>query len=121
MVVISIVIVGFVQSIAVTKRIAYKRGYDIDSSQELISLGMANLVGGMFQSYPVSGAIGQSAVSDDVGAETGIASVVTGIVVMMVLLFLTSVFELMPLSVLAAIVISFVLGMFVSSNNPRGL
>jgi len=50
------------------------------------------------------------------GAETGIASVVTGLVVMCVLLFMTPVFEFMPLTVLAAIVISFVLGMFVREN-----
>jgi hypothetical protein len=112
--VISMVIVGFVQSVAISKRFAYKHGYEIDSSQELISLGMANLLGGMFQSYPVTGAIGQSAVNDDIGAETGVASVVTGLVVMIVLLFLTFVFENMPLCVLAAIVISFVLSMFVS-------
>ena len=114
MTVFSIVVVGFVQSVAVAKRIAYKRGYDIDSSSELLGIGMANLVGAAFQSFPVTGALGQSAASDEVGAQTGVASVVTGVVVMLVLLFLTPVFQLMPLNVLAAIVISFVLGMLAS-------
>lgn len=108
------VIVGFVQSIAIAKRLAYKHSYEIDSSQELIALGMANLVGGAFQSYAVTGTLGQSAANDDTGAQTGLASVVTAAVVLIVLLFLTSVFELMPLAVLAAVVISFVLSMFVS-------
>jgi len=112
--VVSMVIVGFVQSIAISKRIAYRRGYDdIDPSQEFVAMGMANLIGGMFQSFPTSGAMGQSAVNDEIGAETGIASIITGLVVMIVLLVLTPVFEYMPLAVLAAIVISFVLGMFV--------
>jgi MFS superfamily sulfate permease-like transporter len=115
--VLAIVIVGFVQSIAISKRLAYRHGYEIESSQELIALGMSNLVGGMFQSYPVSGCLGQSAANDDVGAQTGLASVVTGTVVMIVLLFLTPVFEQMPLAVLGAIVITFVLGMFVSTCN----
>lgn len=113
--VISIVIVGYVQSFSIAKRIAYKRGYEIDSSQELIGLGVANIVGSIFQSFPVTGAMGQSAVNDDIGAETGIAGIATSLVVLIVLLFLTPVFELMPLAVLAAIVISFVLGMFVST------
>jgi MFS superfamily sulfate permease-like transporter len=110
------VIVGFVQSISIAKRLAYKHGYEIDSSQELIALGMANLVGGAFQSYPVTGALGQSAANDDTGAQTGLASVVTAAVVLIVLLFLTPVFENIPMAVLAATVISFVLGMFVSRN-----
>lgn len=114
--VISMVIVGFVQSISIAKRLAYKHGYEIDSSQELIALGMANLVGGAFQSYPVTGALGQSAANDDTGAQTGLASVVTAAVVLIVLLFLTPVFENIPMAVLAATVISFVLGMFVSRN-----
>jgi sulfate transporter 4 len=108
------VVVGFVQSISISKRFAYKHSYEIDSSQELVGLGMANLIGGMFQAFPVTGAMGQSAVNDDIGAETGVASIVTGFFVMIVLVLLTSVFEKMPLSVLAAIVITFVSGMFVS-------
>ena len=108
------VIVSFVQSIAISKRFAYKHGYEIDSSQELISLGMANLIGSVFQASPTTGAIGQSAVNDEIGAVTGVASFVTGLLVMVVLLFLTSVFEKMPLCVLAAIVLAFVTGMFVS-------
>jgi len=115
--VISIVIVGYVQSFSIAKRIAYKRGYEIDSSQELIGLGVANLVGSIFQSFPVTGAMRQSAVNDEIGAETGIAGVATTAVVLIVLLLLTPVFELMPLTVLAAIVISFVLGMFVSTRD----
>ena len=90
------VIVGFVQSISIAKRLAYKHGYEIDSSQELIALGMANLVGGAFQSYPVTGALGQSAANDDTGAQTGLASVATAAVVLIVLLFLTPVFENIP-------------------------
>jgi MFS superfamily sulfate permease-like transporter len=110
------VIVGFVQAIAIAKRLAYKHSYEIDSSQELVALGMCNLVGGMFQSFPVSGALGQTAANDDIGAKTGLASVVTAAVVMLVLLFLTSFFSKMPLAVLGAVVISFVLAMFVSTS-----
>lgn len=100
LVVISMVIVGFAQAISISKRLAYKHGYEIDPSQELISLGIACLVGGMFQSYPTTGCLGQSAVNDEVGAKTGVSSVVTSLFVMMVLLFLTPVFEKMPLAVL---------------------
>jgi sulfate transporter 4 len=137
--VIPMVIVGFVNSFAVSKQISYQRGYDIDSSMEFVSLGLSNLIGSMFQASPVTGTIGQSFVNDEIGvrkhtlyfiastplnyskllisficyqAQTGIASIITGILTMLVLLFLTKVFELLPLSILAAIVISFVSAMF---------
>jgi len=111
-VVLSSVIISFVQSIALAKRIAYTHGYDVESSQELISLGLANLVGAMFQCYPTTGTIAQSAAADGFGAETGIASVITGFVVMIVLLLLTPVFQQMPLAVLGSIVIAFVSPLF---------
>ena len=65
--VIPMVIVGFVNSFAVSKRISYQRGYEIDSSMEFFSLGVSNLIGSIFQSCPVTGTIGQSFVNDEIG------------------------------------------------------
>ena len=56
-VVLSMVVISFVQSIAVSKRFAYKYSYEIDPSKELLGLGIANLVGSMFQSFPTTGAM----------------------------------------------------------------
>jgi len=99
---------------SLSKRYAYKHGYEINPSTELIDLGVANLVGGMFQAFPVTGAVAQSAINDEMGAQMTMASVVTVLIVTFVLLLLTLVFEKLPLNALAAIVISYILGMFVS-------
>mmetsp|Transcript_39572 Transcript_39572/g.58781 ORF Transcript_39572/g.58781 Transcript_39572/m.58781 type:complete len:732 (-) Transcript_39572:383-2578(-) len=109
--VISITVVGFMESIAIAKQLASKHKYELDSSTELIGLGMSNFAGAMFQSYPVTGSFSRSAVNNDSGAMSGISGMVTATMVLFVLLFLTPVFEKMPLSVLAAIVISGVLGL----------
>jgi MFS superfamily sulfate permease-like transporter len=45
-VVMSIVIVGFMESIAIAKKLAQVHGYELDSSLELAGLGMANLASG---------------------------------------------------------------------------
>jgi len=111
MVTISIVIVGFMESIAIAKTLASKHKYEIDSSTELIGLGMANFAGSIFQAYPVTGSFSRSAVNHESGAESGISAIVTATLVAFVLLFLTPVFEQLPLCVLAAIVISGVLGL----------
>jgi len=92
---ISIVVVGFMESIAIAKQLASKHKYELDSSLELIGLGMSNFFGGMFQSYPVTGSFSRSAVNNESGAQSGISGIVTATIVAMVLLFLTPVFEKM--------------------------
>ena len=94
-VVTSIVIIGFMESIAISRQLASKNNYAIDPSTELIALGMASLFAGLFSGYPVAGSFSRSAVSNDTGSKSQISGLVTGIMVMMVLLFLTPVFELL--------------------------
>jgi len=110
--IISITIVGFMESIAIAKQLASKHKYEIDSSQELIGLGMSNFVGALFGSYPITGSFSRSAVNHEAGAKSGISAIVTATLVGMILLLLTPIFEEMPLATLAAIVISGVFGLF---------
>lgn len=109
--VLSMVVVGFMESIAIAKQLAAKHKYELDSSTELLGLGVANFMGAVFNSYPITGSFSRSAVNNDSGAKSGISGVVTATLVMLTLLFLTSIFEFMPLATLAAIVISGVLGL----------
>jgi sulfate transporter 4 len=109
--VLSMVIIGFMESIAIAKQLAAKHKYELDSSTELIGLGVANFLGAVFHSYPVTGSFSRSAVNNEAGAKSGISGIVTATMVMITLLFLTSIFEYMPLATLAAIVISGVLGL----------
>eukprot|EP00804_Cyclotella_cryptica_P020977 CCRYP_009304-RA/>CCRYP_009304-RA protein AED:0.02 eAED:0.02 QI:74/1/1/1/1/1/2/72/780 len=105
-VVLSIVIVGFMESIAIAKKLAQLHGYELDASMELVGLGMANAMSGLFGGYPVTGSFSRSAVNNDSGAHSGLSGIVTASLVSVVLLCLTHVFELLALAALAAIVIS---------------
>jgi len=105
-VVISIVIVGFMESIAIAKQLAGKHNYEIDSSKELVGLGVANLGAGLFSGYPLTGSFSRSAINSDSGAKSGISAIITATLVGLVLLFMTPIFELLSLPTLASIVIS---------------
>lgn len=105
-VVIGIVIIGFMESISIGKQLAAKHKYEINSSDELIGLGMANFIGAMFSSYPVTGSFSRSAVNHDSGAESGLSGMVTATLVALVLLFLTPIFQILPNCILGAIVIA---------------
>jgi sulfate transporter 4 len=92
-VVLSVGLVGFMESIAIAKRMASQHKYSIDSSSELVGLGLSNFLGSMAGAYPVTGSFSRSAVNNDTGAQTQLSGIVTGVIVLFVLLFLTSIFE----------------------------
>jgi sulfate transporter 4 len=109
--VLSITLFGFMESISIAKRLAATHKYEIDNSLELIGLGVANFAGAMFQAYPVTGSYSRSTINNDCGAQSGVAGMVTATLVVVVLIFLTRVFELVPNCTLAAIVVSGVFGL----------
>ena len=73
--------VGFMESIAIAKSLAAKNKYEIDANQELVGLGIANMVGALFSAYPVTGSFSRSAVNKDTGAKTGVAAMITATMV----------------------------------------
>lgn len=102
---LAIALVGYMESIAVAKSFAAKNGERIEPSQELTALGVANLVGSFFLSYPAAGGFGRTAVNAQAGARTGLASMLSAAVVALTLLFLTPLFTFLPNALLAAIIL----------------
>lgn len=111
-IILVISLVSYMESIAVAKAIANKRGYKVDANQELIALGGANLGGAFFQSFPTTGGFSRTAVNDQSGARTTLASVITALLIGLTLLFLTPLFYYLPSAVLAAIIMVAVAGLF---------
>ncbi len=103
--------VGFMESVSVAKLIATKEKYKIDSNQELKALGLANLVASFFSGYPVTGGFSRTAVNYQSRAKTPLASIITGIIVLMVLFLFASVFYYLPHTILASIVMVAVTGL----------
>lgn len=106
-----ITLVGFMEAISIGKAMATRTRQRIDPNQELIGQGLANLVGSVAQSYPVSGSFSRSAVNLSSGARTGMSSVFSAGIVLLTLLFLTPALYHLPQAVLAAIIIVAVIGL----------
>ena len=102
---------GFMEAISIAKAMAAKTGQRLDPNQELIGQGLANLLGSMGKSYPVSGSFSRSAVNLQGGAMTGFSSVFTSLAVLIMLLFLTPLLYHLPQSVLAAVIMMAVIGL----------
>jgi SulP family sulfate permease len=109
---LTIALVGFAESIAVAKSIQKKhKNYQINPSQELVALGIANIGGAFFQSLPTNGGFSRSAVNDQSGAKTQLSSIISASLVILTLLFLMDYFYYLPLVILASIIIVAVVGL----------
>ncbi len=98
-------LLSYIESISAARTFALKHRYEIDAHQELLGLGAANLLAGMFQGYPSAGGLSQSAVNDKAGARTPLSLVFASLALGLVLLFLTGLFRNLPNAVLAAVVL----------------
>ena len=109
---LTISLVGFMESFAVAKAIQKKhKDYEISANQELIGLGVANIGGSFFQAFPTTGGFSRTAVNDQAGARTGLASIISAGLVIFTLIFLTDYFYYLPKAVLAAIILVAVYGL----------
>ena len=99
-------LIGYMESITIGKNLAAKHGYSLEAGQELLALGVSNVVGALFSAYPVTGSFSRCAVNNATGAQTQFAGLVTALVMLCTLLWLTPLFNFLPDFVLAAIVIS---------------
>ena len=104
-------LVAFMEAISIAKAMAAKTRARIDPNQELVGQGLANFVGAVSQSFPVSGSFSRSAVNLNAGAVTGLSSVFAGLLVLLTLLFLTSLLYHLPQAVLAAVIMLAVVGL----------
>ena len=109
-------LLGFMEAISIAKAMAAKTGQRLDPNQELIGQGLANILGSTAKSYPTSGSFSRSAVNLQSGAVTGLSSVFTSLMVVIVLMFFTPLLYHLPQGVLAAIIMMAVIGLL----NVRG-
>ena len=105
-------LLAYVEGISAARTLAAKRGYAIDPSQEFLGIGAANLAAALGHGYPVAGGLSQSMVNDSAGARTPLALVFASVTLALCLLFLTGLLENLPKAVLAAVVLTAIMGLF---------
>jgi SulP family sulfate permease len=109
---VALVLIGFSQTAGDARTFAARHRYRIDINQESVAQGMANVGAGLFQGMPVSTSLSASSLNDHTGARTGLASLTSGVLVLLTLLVLAPLFSDLPKAVLGALIIeAVVLGM----------
>ena len=106
---VALVLIGFSQTAGDARAFATRHHYRIDVNQESVAQGMANVGAGLFQGMPVSTSLSASSLNESAGARTPLASLVTGLLVVLTLILLAPLFSELPKAVLGAIIIDAVL------------
>lgn len=108
----TIAFISFIESMAIAKALQRKhKENEIKPNQELMAMGLANIFGSFFKAFPVTGGFSRTAVNNQAGAKTGLASMISGVIVVLTLMFLTEYFYFLPNAVLAAIIMVAVVGL----------
>ncbi|XP_076731859.1 prestin isoform X2 [Maylandia zebra] len=108
----AIAIVGFSMDVSLAKIFALKHGYSVDGNQELIALGLCNFISSFFQTFAVTCSMSRSLVQESTGGKTQIAGLLASLLVLVVVVAVGFVFEPLPQTALAAIIMVNLIGMF---------
>nr|KAF6476204.1 solute carrier family 26 member 6 [Rousettus aegyptiacus] len=117
----TIAVVGFAIAISLGKIFGLRHGYRVDSNQELVALGLSNLIGGIFQCFPVSCSMSRSLVQESTGGNTQVAGAVSSLFILIIIVKLGELFQDLPKAVLAATIIVNLKGMLLQFTDIRSL
>ncbi len=106
-----ITLVSFLETASSAKVDNDRSGKRWDQDQDLIGQGLAKVASGLCGAFPTSSSFSRSALNLYAGAQSGWATLVSVVVILVILLFFTAVLQPVPQSVLAAIVVAAVLGL----------
>ena len=100
---ITLVTVG--DTVSVSSGFATRRGRELDTDQEIVAIGAANVACGLFSGFPISTSSSRTAVADQAGAKSQLTGFAAALLVLVMLVALPGLAQWLPLSVLAAIII----------------
>ncbi|MCB9424024.1 MAG: SulP family inorganic anion transporter [Actinobacteria bacterium] len=108
---IALAMVGLAEGLSAARLLAAKGGYRVDTDQELIATGAANLGSGVFGGMGVAGSLSKTAAAERAGSKTQITGVAAAAIVLLAVVSLAGALSPLPKAVLSAIVIQAVWGL----------
>ncbi len=97
--------IGLVEAASIARGFASQTGQRLDSNQEFVGQGLANIACGFFSGYTCSGSFTRSAVNYEAGAQTALSSVFGGLFTLIAMLVLAPLAAYVPLPALAGVLI----------------
>ncbi|KAF2750798.1 sulfate permease [Sporormia fimetaria CBS 119925] len=101
----STVIVLLIEHISISKSFGRVNNYTIDPSQELVAIGITNVLGPFLGAYPATGSFSRTAIKSKAGVRTPFAGVITALVVLLAIYALPAMFWYIPNAALSGVII----------------
>ncbi|XP_041833650.1 prestin [Melanotaenia boesemani] len=117
----AVAVVGFSMGISLAKTFALKHSYSVEGNQELIALGLCNFISSFFHTFAITCSMSRSLVQESTGGKTQIAGLLGSLVVLLVVVAIGFVFQPLPQTALAAIIMVNLIGMFKQFKDIPGL
>ena len=99
-------LVSFSDTIITARAFAARKHERIDADQELLALGVANLVSGATQGLPISASDSRTAVAEAAGARTQVTSLVAAAVIAVVMLWFSGFLAYLPMAALGGVLVA---------------
>jgi high affinity sulfate transporter 1 len=108
---LSIVFVGYSESLASARAMARKHRYEIDPDQELVAQGFASGAAAFVGGFTTDGSLSKTSVADAAGQRTQMASLINAVLVLLTMVLLAGLFEDLPAATLGAVIIDAMLSL----------
>ena len=109
---VAVALVAFADTSVLSRTYAARLRTPVDSNQEMVGLGVANIAAGFFQGFPISSSSSRTPVAEAAGAKTQLTGVVGALAIALLLVFAPALLKDLPNTALAAIVIASAIGLF---------
>jgi SulP family sulfate permease len=116
---VAIAFLAFSDGILLAQTFAEKNGYEVSPNRELVALGSANILAGVWQGFPVSASQSRTSIVDSAGGLTQVAQLILALGLLAFLFFLTGLIALLPKVALGAILIVTAVGMLEVASLKR--
>ncbi len=116
---VAIAFLAFSDGILLAQTFAEKNGYEVSPNRELVALGAANILAGVWQGFPVSASQSRTSIVDAAGGLTQVAQLILALGLLVFLFFLTGLIALLPKVALGAILIVTAVGMLEVASLKR--
>jgi len=103
---IAVTILAVTQAMAIVRAIALRSGQHIDSNQELIGQGLANIAAAFFSGYPSSASVNRCGINFEAGARTPLSAVFSALLLVALLLALSQLAQFLPLATIAGLLVA---------------
>ena len=110
------VIVLLIEHISISKSFGRVNNYIINPSQEMVAIGVTNILGPFLGAYPATGSFSRTAIKSKAGVRTPFAGVITAVIVLLAIYALPAVFFYIPNATLSAVIIHAVGDLITSPN-----